>query len=705
MMNLTTTSNAMLALAILGGTYTTSFGAESTATPIPTTSARQWVKTSPLNTLTAHAHSPKTLVIRLDSTKPALAQAALAKVLTRTQGRIRYESSLVPGLYIIDTKTHVGHGLQAARTETDGILYAHPAFHVYTTATNDTNFNELWGLRNDGGTWPNPNGAVTSVQSTAGLDIRAEEAWQVQSNGQGVVVAVIDSGVNVNHPDLQDAIWVNTDEIAGNGIDDDGNGKVDDRNGWSFPYNSNTWPAQDHGSHTSGTIAATGNNSEGIVGVAPGASIMPVQFLDPPNNSRLEDVLGAIEYAVANGARISNNSWGSPVPSPAIEDVLAAAGAQGHLFIFAAGNNGDEGGQCMHPAAADLDCIISVGAIRPDGEVAGFSARGAGVDLAAPGWGIVSCNGNGSYSNFQGTSMAAPHVTGVAALLLAHKPDASAVQIKSAILSSVRPLDSLSGMVETGGMLDAAAALAAIMGDGGNDDDDDDNNNDAYGMVEHNGAAPQGMSLTMQPQGDSWSFCKEEGDALPAGTGGTNLNLGDEAAVWINLASPFTFNGESYNRLQVHSNGSVTFTEATADDWQSTSELFALAPRIAPMFTDLDPSAGGSVKVLHLDDRTAISWIDVPAYQQDTTNTMQLELFNDGGIRMSWTDLPAFDQQQAIIGLGGPGMSAWQGDMAQAELCNDGDTPTQGCQEDLNGNERVDVQDLIQLLHAWGECN
>jgi hypothetical protein len=670
----------------------------------PTMSARDWAKTASVAELTAFSHEPRELIVRLDLSKVDDADASLDAILRSTGGRIRWESRLVPGLFVIEIDATVSKSLDVARGRSKGVLYAHPAYTLNAQATNDPMWNNLWGLRNDGDVYTCNGCTDQPVNGVAGIDIRMEEAWQIQPNADGVIVAVVDSGVDLEHEDLAEVLWTNTGETPGNGYDDDGNGYADDVNGWSFAQDQPRPPvAENHGTHCSGTIAAKADNDIGLVGVARGASLMPLQFMmlgaDGQASGSTSSAMAAIEYAVANGARISNHSWGGPAPSEALRELIASAGNQGHLFICAAGN---DGGPVGYPAGFDLDCIVSVAAIRPDGELASFSNRGEGVDIAAPGWGIESCVAGG-YAQMSGTSMASPYVAGVAALLLAHSDgNATAAQIKQALLVSARPLESLANDVETGGMLDAAAALAALNGGGG--DGGGDTPADAYGIVQHVGADPINLSITFTPDGQDWAMCRDEVAALPAGDGGGNLELGDDDSTWQGLRWSFPFAGESYTQVQVHSNGSVTFANAPAS-WQATPESFALAPRIAPMMADLNPGGGGRVTVLHLADRTAFTWFEVPSYGSNDTNTMQVELFEDGRFRMTWMDIPAAAAQQNIIGVGAAGVAQSNVNMNMGDLCQDVTPPNGPCTGDLDESGRVDVIDLIQLLETWGQCD
>jgi thermitase len=216
------------------------------------------------------------------------------------------------------------------------VEYAEPDFLLEPTAyPNDPYFPRLYGLDNTGQT-----GGITDAD-TDGL-----ETWNTSTGSPTTVVAVIDEGVDVNHPDLRDNIWVNTDEVAGNGVDDDRNGYVDDRNGYDFanddasvydpdPLNG---AGDEHGTHVAGTIAAQGNNGTGVTGVSWEASIMVAKFLGP-HGGYTSDAVEALNYAVANGAKISNNSWGGGGYSRTLHDAIARADAAGHLFLAAAGND------------------------------------------------------------------------------------------------------------------------------------------------------------------------------------------------------------------------------------------------------------------------------------------------------------------------------------------------------------------------------
>ncbi len=310
----------------------------------------------------------------------------------------------------------------------------------------------LWGLNNTG-----------QDGGTSNVDIDAPEAWNVSTGAKaangGPVIAVIDTGLDYTHNDLKNNSWVNPGEIPGDGIDNDGNGVIDDVHGFNA-INDSGDPMDDHGhgSHCSGTIGGEGNNGDGVVGVNWNASIMGVKFLSASGGGTLADAVKAISYATANGARITSNSWGGGGYNQALKDALAASPA---LHIFAAGNeSNDNDASPAYPGSYDLPNIVSVAAVDRNGNIADFSNFGAtAVDLGAPGVDIYSSLPGNQYDSWSGTSMATPHVSGVAGLIATVYPDASNEQIKSRLMNGARPLDSLAGKTVSGGMLNAANSL------------------------------------------------------------------------------------------------------------------------------------------------------------------------------------------------------------------------------------------------------
>lgn len=339
-----------------------------------------------------------------------------------------------------------------------GIEYAEPDYLLRSDAIpNDPRFGGLYGLNNTGQTG-----------GKADADIDAPEAWDITTGNAGTVVAVIDSGVDVDHPDLRDNIWTNPDEIPGNGIDDDGNGYVDDVNGWDFANNDNSlyhsYAEDDHGTHVAGTIGAAGNNGVGISGVAWRAKIMPLKFIGPNGTGYTSNAAKALDYAIAEGVKISNNSYGcAGCFSSSLRDTIQRADAAGHLFVASAGNAGADNDATAHyPSGHDLPNIISVAATDSGDALAGFSNYGnSSVDLAAPGVGILSTVPDNGYTSYSGTSMASPHVAGVAALVKSRSPELDGAGVKARILGSVDKKASLTGKTATGGRLNAASALGA----------------------------------------------------------------------------------------------------------------------------------------------------------------------------------------------------------------------------------------------------
>jgi len=391
-----------------------------------------------------------------------------ARILSGAGCREMREYSLVSGLI----RARVGQGQTLAGVlsrlrRSASVVYAEPNYIVTAAATlpDDPRFPEQWALDNTGQTG-----------GSADADIDAPEAWDLQT-GSDIVVAVIDTGLDYNHEDIVGNVWSNPGEIPGNGIDDDNNGYVDDDKGWDFVNNDND-PFDDnrHGTHVSGTIAAVGNNGVGVSGVNWSARIMPLKFLDATGAGTTADAISAIEYATMMGARISNNSWGGGAFSQALYDAIQAAGAAGQLFVAAAGNDGvNTDVTPSYPASYDLDNIVSVAATDDNDLLATFSNFGAlSVDLGAPGVDILSTVpptttggpprfGGGttvSYDTLSGTSMATPHVAGVAALLLAGNGSLDVSGLKAALLASVDPLPSLAGITVSGGRLNAFRALS-----------------------------------------------------------------------------------------------------------------------------------------------------------------------------------------------------------------------------------------------------
>jgi subtilisin family serine protease len=332
---------------------------------------------------------------------------------------------------------------------------------------NDPSFTTEYGLNNTGQT-------VNGVAGTSDADIDAPEAWDITRGYSGTVVGVIDSGVKWDHPDLAVNMWSNPGEVAGNGVDDDANGYIDDIRGWDFCNDDNN-PLDDqgHGTHVAGTIAAVGDNSTGVSGVAWRARIMPLKFLDALNMGSNADAADAINYAtmmrVQEGVnmRVTNNSWGNTGgPNTAISDAVQANRDAGMLFVAAAGNGGaDQIGDSndttpFYPASFNFANVVSVAATDSLDARAGFSNFGAtSVDLGAPGVNTYSTTFNNSYGFNSGTSMASPHVAGVAALAFTVDPNATYQTVKDAILNGGDALASLSGITVSGRRLNARGTL------------------------------------------------------------------------------------------------------------------------------------------------------------------------------------------------------------------------------------------------------
>lgn len=315
-------------------------------------------------------------------------------------------------------------------------------------APNDPSYNQQWGLNN-------------IISGKNAVDIEIEKAWNLQTGSSEVIVAIVDSGIQYHHPDLENNIWKNEKEANGKpGVDDDGNGYVDDiyginpvRDGeLSVPLDNNG-----HGTHCSGTIGSSGNNGIGITGVNWNVKLMGLKFLKSDGVGTLEAAVEAIDYAVKMGAKVINNSWGSYETSVALNEAIDRANKAGVVFVVAAGNDGTNNDEKpMYPASYPAPNVISVAAVGHNGDIANFSNWGPKtVHLGAPGVGVFGFWLGNSTRAPSGTSTAAPFVSGVAALIYAQNPGISNLEVKERILKSVKTLPSLRGRTITSGLLNA----------------------------------------------------------------------------------------------------------------------------------------------------------------------------------------------------------------------------------------------------------
>ncbi len=349
------------------------------------------------------------------------------------------------------------------------VEYAEPNYIVRMAALpNDTNFSRQWGLRNRGQ-------IILGAAGTVGADINAAAAWDRHTGAGSVLVALLDTGIDYNHPDLAANVWRNPAEIAGNGIDDDGNGNVDDIRGWDF-FNNDADPMDDcvdgHGSHVAGIIGAVGNNAAGVSGVNWRVQLMPLKVLCADGFGSVANVIAAMDYAIAKGVSIINASYSmgcGAEPSQSERDYLNRARAAGILVVLAAGNEDcDNDVRPTYPASHALNNLIAVAASDPYDQRALYSASvassygGQSVHLFAPGKNVYSTLRlvlGGGYGYMSGTSMAAPHVSGAAALLKSYRPALNMFQVREILLKTAAARPALAGLAVTGGRLDLGTAM------------------------------------------------------------------------------------------------------------------------------------------------------------------------------------------------------------------------------------------------------
>jgi len=395
------------------------------------------------------AYSPYTLLVKY---RAGTTEDTRAAIRAQVGGMWLDKVQSMPGLEVVSTQIEPSLAAKSL-SRMPWVEYAEVDYVVRADVIpNDAGFGNLWGMHNTG-----QSGGVVDA------DIDGPEAWDIFTGNSDTVIAVIDTGIQRTHPDLFANTWVNPGEVAGNGIDDDGNGRIDDLYGWDF-VNNDADPTDDHGhgTHCAGTIGGAGNNSIGVAGVNWTVKIAALKFLSSSGSGSIANAILAVDYCRLKGIKISSNSWGGGGFSQAMYDAINNAGAQGHLFVAAAGNNNSNNDSiAFYPATYNLDNIISVAATDRLDARSSFSNYGATtVDLGAPGSSIYSTVPNG-YGTMSGTSMACPHVSGAVALLWGYKPTWTRQQVKDNILGTVRPTAAMAGRTVSGGVLNVFNSLVA----------------------------------------------------------------------------------------------------------------------------------------------------------------------------------------------------------------------------------------------------
>jgi thermitase len=427
--------------------------------------------TKPVSVPRSLAESEPEVLVKF---RPGISLERVKRLAAGFNDRVEDEIESVNGLVAIDDLDNADAASVARQYGRLGdlVVYAEPNFRIKldpTTVTevaetraprsgvlpNDPMFNEQWALNNDGN-----NGGKEKA------DIGALKAWLRTKGSEEVVVAVLDSGVDYSHPDLMENIWHRPDSVPA--YTDDELGTIDDRNGFNSAENASD-PMDDngHGTHCAGIIGAEGNNGIGIAGINWKVRIMPLKFIGKGGFGSTKNAIEAINYAIDRkkagvNVRVINASWGSTLYSKALEDAIRAAGEQGILFVAAAGNNGTDNDQRPHyPSNYDLPNVISVAALDRADQLTSFSNFGVRtVQIAAPGKDIFSTWLNDAYREASGTSMAAPQVAGVAALIVSSNPKINVEELRRRLLKSTDSLAWLKDKVESGGRLDAGKALS-----------------------------------------------------------------------------------------------------------------------------------------------------------------------------------------------------------------------------------------------------
>ena len=551
----------------------------------------------------------------------------------------------------------------------------------------DSYFNLQWGLNNTGAS-----GGIEDA------DMDAVEAWDIETGNSGTIIAVIDTGVDYLHEDLTGNIWHNAGEIPDNNIDDDNNGFIDDTIGWDFVDASSGDSGEDfkdpdndpmdrqgHGTHVAGIAAAVGNNGTGIAGIAFNCRIMSVRagYMDLSGNGVLEsaDAAQAIIYAAENGAKVINLSWGDYAESNLIKSAISIAAEKGALICAAAGN--DNSSNRLFPAATDNPAIIAVGATDSTDNRAGFSNYGDWVHVSAPGKDIYSLKPGNSYVSMSGTSMAAPHVAGLAGLIFSCFEGITPLEVKARIMNSVDVSEALEGANITGGRINAYSALTSdapvpyifsvnpvpasegesvsIYGYGFGDQQSEGRVMISdYAMLEtiswsdtlivcrapwgqQSGdltvTAKDGMSNPVAFNVVTSLYDEEISENQFINAGEAQNWQGDDKSWVYDLPFIFTFFGKEYERLYVSSNGFIDFTDNSAS-YLSSAEKLKERTMIAPLWDDLVINQSVDMNqdiYIHMpsDESVCIRW-NAEAFSTEGKISVEIVLYRDGRIQFNY---------------------------------------------------------------------
>ena len=629
---------------------------------------------NPDGTQKALDYKPGKILVRFKRDAELSAQAALHdRIGTRTVHTYKF----VPNLQVVELPARMTVERALAHFKRDpNVAYAEPNL-IYTlnqTTPNDPFFADLYGLHNIGQTG-----------GFDGADINGPEAWDLSQGSEDVVIALLDSGIDYTHPDLAANTFVNLTELEGTpGVDDDGNGYIDDIHGINtiqdigdpFPNDGDA-----HGTHVSGTIAAAGNDGFGVVGVNWQAKIVGCKAF--AFSATLVDIIECLDYFLdlktraLNPANIiaSNNSWGGGGFSQALLDAIEAQNAAGVLFIAAAGNSANDNDASPHfPSSYESTNIIAVAATNHFDELAFFSSFGANsVDVGAPGEDILSSVPGSNFAVFSGTSMATPHVAGLAALLKADDPSRTPAQIKNLILTGGDVTSGTDGTTLTGRRINAFGSLTCTDSTLNNRFAPSSNNlivgtgtQVNLGVLSINCDQPNPAAIVVNvaetgqniPLIDSAGSGEFRGVFVPAQIGtftlafreggvtidtvivnaignydpprlvdgecvaitGTPLFLGDDdvAEVVSDFPIPFAGTAPGFTSLLVGSNGVMSFSNPIFNFINDPLPSFAGQTIIAPYWDDLNPGAFGEVLFETVgtagNRRLVVEWRQVPHF-------------------------------------------------------------------------------------------